>query len=425
MGGPGYGEGMGDGTGARGFRERRSIWFVVALGAVYLGSAAICCACAAGSRANFVDLHVYRMGATAARHGIDVYQPRYHWLSFTYPPFAALAFVPGTVIPFSVAAAMLTAGSVLALPTILYLALRLPSPTTRLGPGQAIVVALAAAAVAIWLEPVRTALAYGQVDLWIDAAVLTDLRQNDDSRWKGAAIGVAAGIKLTPAIFAVYLLATLRYRAAAAGGPGQSNAAAAAAAFAATLITGFVVLPASSARYWGGMFLNPGHIGQVQDVENQSLLGAMARTFGTADLRPVWLVAAALIAVAGLTLAVRARREGDEATGFALCAVTGLLVSPISWSHHWVLAIPALLLAVVAICRGRDRRPLTLTFLGTVAIAGLAAVGWARLARGAPSSGWLHLGTKALLYSEIYVLAGLAVIVMAMGTALITRLTRP
>ena len=415
---------MGDGAdaaGTGGTRGHPVIWAAVALGAAYLGSAALCCSYAAASRANFVDLHVYRMGASAALHGIDVYQPRYYWLSFTYPPFAALVFVPGTVIPFSLAAAVLTAGSVLALPVILYLALRLPSPVTRLAPRQAIIAALATAAVAIWLEPVRTALTYGQIDLWIDAAVLFDLRQEEDSRWKGAAIGVAAGIKLTPAIFAVYLLVTRRYRAAA-GGPGKSNAAAvAAAAFAATVLLAFLVLPASSAHYWGGMFLSPDHIAQVQDVENQSLLGAMARTFGTAHPGSAWLVMAALIAVTGLLLAGRAYGRGDEATGFALCAVTGLLISPISWSHHWVLAIPALPLAAVALYRGRDRRPLALTVLGTAAVAGLAAIGWARLARSVPSTGWLHLGTKALVYSEIYVLAGLAVIVVAMGAALTTR----
>ena len=402
---------VGDGAEAGGAWGRPGAWAGVALGAVYLGSAALCCSYAAASPANFVDLHVYRMGATAAVHGMDVYQPRYYWLSFTYPPFAALVFVPGTVIFFSLAAAVLAAGSVLALPIILYLALRLPSPTTRLEPQQAMIVALATAAVAIWLEPVRTALTYGQIDLWIDAAVLFDLRQADNSRWKGTAIGVAAGIKLTPAIFAVYLLVTRRYRAAAT----------AAAAFAATVVAAFVVLPASSAHYWGGMFLNPNHIGQVQDVENQSLMGAMARTFGTAHPGSAWLVMAVLIAAAGLMLAARAQRCGSEATGFVLCAITGLLVSPISWSHHWVLAIPALPLAAVALYRGRDRRPLALTVLGAAAIAGLAAIGWARLARSVPSTGWLHLGTRALVYSEIYVLAGLAVIVVATGAAITTR----
>jgi alpha-1,2-mannosyltransferase len=38
-----------------------------------------------------------------------------------------------------------------------------------------------------------------------------------------------------------------------------------------------------------------------------------------------------------------------EPAGIAVCAVTGLLVSPISWSHHWVWWIlPALVLAHAA-----------------------------------------------------------------------------
>jgi hypothetical protein len=171
------------------------------------------------------------------------------------------------------------------------------------------------------------------------------------------------------------------------------------------------------------MFLNPRHIGQVSDVENQSLLGAMARTFHAADPRYPWLVVAALVAAAGLTLAAWAQRHGDEAGGFSLCAVTALLVSPISWSHHWVLAIPALLLAAVAIYRGRARRPVALTVLGTAAILGLAIAGWTRLARSVPGSGWLHLSARALLYSEIYVLAGLAVLALS-ACSTVTLLAR-
>jgi alpha-1,2-mannosyltransferase len=393
-----------DGAGApAGWRGRSDAWAVAALAAIYLGSAALCCRYAALSKADFVDLHVYRMGAGALWHGGDLYQLRYYWLSFTYPPFAAVMFVPAAAVPFSLAAAVLTAGSVLALPATLYLALRLPSPVTQFAPRNAIMIALAAAAAAVWLEPVRTMLTYGQVDLWIDAAILCDLSRPDSSRWKGAAIGIVAGIKLTPAIFAGYLLVTRRFRAAAT----------AAGTFAVTLVIGFLAFPGSSARYWGGMFLNPRHIGQVSDVENQSLLGAMARTFHAADPRYPWLAVAALVAAAGLTLAAWAQRHGDEAGGFSLCAVTALLVSPISWSHHWVLAIPALLLAAVAIYRGRARRPVALTVLGTAAILGLAIAGWTRLARSVPGSGWLHLSARALLYSEIYVLAGLAVLALA------------
>jgi alpha-1,2-mannosyltransferase len=269
--------------------------------------------------------------------------------------------------------------------------------------------ALAAAVVAIWLEPVRTALGYGQVDILVALAVLYDLTRPDTSRHKGAAIGLAAGLKLTPAIFVVYLLITRRYRAAAT----------ATAVFAGTVAVGFAVLPASSVWYWAGRFANPGRVSQIQDPENQSLLGALARTMHTADVLPVGLPLAAVVAVAGLALAAAAARRGDEALGFSLCAITGLLVSPISWTHHWVIAIPALPVAGLAVYRAYRAGNMAAAGLGHAGIMGVAVIGWDRLARNLPGANWLDLSTKALMHSVAYVLIGLLVLALAAGYRLL------
>ena len=61
-------------------------------------------------------------------------------------------------------------------------------------------------------------------------------------------IGLAAGLKLTPAIFVAYLLVTGRRRAAAT----------AAAAFAGTVAAGFAVLPAELGLVLGGPVRQPG-----------------------------------------------------------------------------------------------------------------------------------------------------------------------
>jgi alpha-1,2-mannosyltransferase len=300
---------------------------------------------------------------------------------------------------------LLTIASAVAFPVMLYLALRLASSGWgRTGGSQAAWrVALAVGAAAIWLEPVRTALGYGQVDILLATAVLYDLALPDTARRKGVAIGLAAGLKLTPAIFVVYLLITRRYRAAAT----------ATLTFAGTVAAGFAVLPGSSAWYWAGTFARPGHVSPVEDAENQSLLGALTRTMHTENVQTVWLPLAVAVAVAGLALAAAASRRGDEALGFSLCAVTGLLVSPISWTHHWVIAIPALLLAGVAVYRAyRDRRGAT-AVLGTAGIMTIAVIGWARLARDVPASGWLGLSGTALAESVAYVLLGLFVLGLA------------
>lgn len=382
--------------------------FTWSAGAAYAASAAACCLLAARSQANFVDLHVYRMGGAAVLHGRDLYQLRFAWLSFTYPPFAAVVFTALAAVPWGVAAAVLTGASAVALPVALYMALRLPRP--RREPAALVwPLALAAAVVAIWLEPVRTALGYGQVDILVALAVLYDLTRPDTSRHKGAAIGLAAGLKLTPAIFVVYLLITRRYRAAAT----------ATAVFAGTVAVGFAVLPASSVWYWAGRFANPGRVSQIQDPENQSLLGALARTMHTADVLPVGLPLAAVVAVAGLALAAAAARRGDEALGFSLCAITGLLVSPISWTHHWVIAIPALPVAGLAVYRAYRAGNMAAAGLGHAGIIGVAVIGWDRLARNLPGANWLDLSTKALMHSVAYVLIGLLVLALAAGYRLL------
>ena len=348
------------------------------------------------------------MGGGAVLHGESLYRLRLGVLPFTYPPFAAVALTVLAVIPQDAAVALLTAASAVALPVMLYLALRLPGPGGAAGSAARAgrptwTVALAVAAAAIWLEPARAALGYGQVDIVLAAAVLYDLALPDTCRWKGAAIGLAAGIKITPAIFAAYLLLTRQYRAAVT----------AAAVFAGTVAAGWAVLPASSAWYWTGEFASPGHVSPVQDPANQSLLGVLSRTLHTANIMPLWLPLAAAVAVTGLALAAAASRSGDEAAGFSLCAVTGLLVSPISWTHHWVIAIPALLVAGRAVSGARRAGKTAAACLGAAGIAAVAVIGWTRLAQATPASGWLAMPAPALACSAIYVLIGVLTLALA------------
>ena len=377
-------------------------------------SAAVCCALAARSQAHFVDLQVYRMGGAAVLHGDRLYQLRLVWLPFTYPPFAAVAFAALAVVPWKVAVTVLTGASVVALPVALYLVLRLPGPAREQTRERAWTLALAVAAAAIWLEPARATLGYGQVDILLTAAVLYDLSLPDTARRKGVMIGLAAGLKLTPAIFAVYLLVTGRRRAAAT----------AAAAFAGTVAAGFSVLPASSAWFWSGQFASPGHVSPVQNPQNQSLYGALARAMHTAHVLPVWLPLATAAAVAGLALAAAASRRGDEALGFSLCAVTGLLISPISWIHHWVIVIPALLVAGLTADRARRAGNVAAAVLVTAAITAIAVIGWTKLAGDTPRSGWLALPAWALVRSVSYVLIGLAVLVAGARSQVRSALSR-
>jgi hypothetical protein len=218
-------------------------------------------------------------------------------LRFTYPPCAALLFAPLGWLPVTAGRVLVTAATVIALPVTCYLALRLPpGPAGRwciLRRDPAAQLALAFSAAAIWLEPERTNLKYGQVNVFLTVLVLADLawiERGRDRRLGGALIGIAAGIKLTPALFAVYLLATRRYRAAATAG----------AAFAGTVAVAFALVPGDAVQYWDLSFLDPAHVGRIQNVANQSLLGALARVLHTLSVGAEWVPVAAVAGWAGL-----------------------------------------------------------------------------------------------------------------------------
>jgi alpha-1,2-mannosyltransferase len=219
---------------------------------------------------------------------------------------------------------------------------------------------------------------------------LFDIARPDTAQSKGVAIGLAAGLKLTPLLFVPYLLLTGRRRAAGV----------ATALFSATVAVGFAVLPSDATRYWGGAFLDPSRVGRIGDSSNQSLQGAIVRATGSSSLGLGWLAAVAAVAVLGLTVAVLASRRGDEGTGFSLCALTALLASPISWTHHWALAVPALFLFAV---RAYERRSTT----RLIAAASIAAIGYVYIPERISNPHELNLSAGALVAADPYVLIGL------------------
>ncbi|MGI5436101.1 glycosyltransferase 87 family protein [Streptomyces shenzhenensis] len=281
------------------------------------------------------DALVYRAEGEAVAHGGDLYGLTVtEWrLPATYPPFAAVLFVPATWIPVPAMKAAFVAGNALLLAALVVLSARLAGRTAR--PPLVCV----ATALALWLEPVFQTVLFGQINLALVCLVLWDLTRPAGARAKGLALGVAAGIKLTPAVFVVHLLLTGRRR----------EAATATAGFAGTLAVGAVLLPAASVDFWTGRLFETDRVGKVWIVDNQSLPGLIARAAGDPAPGLAWALPVAAVAVAGLWAAARATRERH---GILLAAGTALLVSPISWSHHWVWCVP---LIAVLLAEGRIR----------------------------------------------------------------------
>jgi alpha-1,2-mannosyltransferase len=162
-------------------------------------------------------------------------------------------------------------------------------------------------------------------------------------------IGIAAAIKLTPALFAVFLLVTgvVEHTRRGSGGPWLRHARGAAAAFAGATLLAAAILPYDSWRFWTRMVFAAGRVGLVEDTANQSLRGVLARLLHTTEPGAWWGATAALAGVGGLAIAVAAELRGRRAWAATSCAVTALLVSPVSWSHHWVWCLPMVLALAV------------------------------------------------------------------------------
>ncbi len=285
---------------------------------------------------NLVDLRVYTYGAATLPHGglytftFSEMTPNFP-LPFTYPPFAAVVFFSLHLLPFTALAVLWLLATIVAVWGVVRVSLQLllgaraDEPTWRAA-------AFLWAALGVWLEPVRTTLDYGQVNVFLVLGVLLAART---SRWwlAGAIVGGLAGVKLTPAVTGLYFLARRNVAAAVFS----------AVAFAGTVVLSFALVPAAARTYFGTLAGDASRIGPVGSAINQSLRGALSRFAGhDVGTGPIWLVAvvcAALLCV----LAWRGLDHDDRLGTLIIVQFFGLLVSPISWSHHWVWLIPALL----------------------------------------------------------------------------------
>jgi alpha-1,2-mannosyltransferase len=355
-------------------------WARIALAAVSAAAAAYFLVSVSRHGIHFgryrIDLDVYRIGGRAWLDGRPLYGPLPPTragigLPFSYPPAAAVALAPLALVPMTVAGTGLTLATMALVAVVLGVFLR------RLGgPGW---LAAWLLPLALFLEPVRATMHYGQVNVVLMALVSLDCLAAAP-RWpRGALTGVAAAMKLTPAAFVLFFLLRRDYRAAATAG----------LAFAAVTGAGFALAPADSARYWTSVVLAPGRAGNPIYAANQCLAAVLARAGlapGTTAETVAWLALSAVV----LALATRGMRRalaaGEDCWALCLNALAALLISPVSWSHHWVWCVPVLL-TLASLSRrsgslrddslrqggrraGRARTPAVLAVLG---LAGFAA----------------------------------------------------
>ena len=211
------------------------------------------------------------------------------------------------------------------------------------------------------LGPWRETVAFGQINVVLFGLIMADFMINR-KRWPtGLLIGIAAGIKLTPLVFGLYFLATGNWR-------GLRNMA---LGFVGTIAFGFLVLPKESIAYWLQLLPDTSRIGGAGYVDNLSVKGAILHFFGPDfAVNAPWLIIGILLAAMTFLTVRRSARQGEPMTGIAATALLMLLISPISWSHHWVwvaLFFPVLIRNIADL--PAQARVLRATGLGLVLLA--------------------------------------------------------
>ena len=286
--------------------------------------------------ANFVDLHVYLGGAGALDHPGTLYTYVYadqtpdFPLPFTYPPFAALVFYPLHLLPFGLVAFCWQIGIMAALYGVVRVSQRLLGQADGARP-----TALLWTAVGIWIEPLRSTFDYGQVNVILVLAVLCAAYS---SRWwlSGLLVGLAAGVKLTPAVTGLYFLGMRRWGAAIFS----------AVVFLATVGLSIAVIGQQARYYFTDLLGDARRIGPIGTSFNQSWRGGISRILGhDAGYGPLVLAAIAVTAVLAV-LAWRALGTDavrDRLGSLLVVQLFGLLISPISWTHHWVWLLPLMI----------------------------------------------------------------------------------
>lgn len=321
-----------------------------------------------------------------------VYVPQ--GLPYVYTPFTALLLIPLAWLPEPLGIGVWTFLNCLALGILLLLSLIYVRPNLT---GVRLAAALSATyLLALPLNVVAQHLIFGQINLLLVSLCLIDMvRPQTRYLPRGVLIGLAAGIKLTPALFILFFWVSGRLHPALT----------ATATASATVVLGVLLLPEPSSTYFGS---------KLSGLENVVDLGTNFATSGNSSLQGVaerWVGTHSLLLLAPLLLAVvavafsQAHRELACGDGFAAAAVLGCatcLLSPVSWLHHWVWVIPTL---AVLVTRGRAARALAIIWM-LACLAQLTDLGDL-----AAHAGWPIIPVE-IMRSSIVLLALLAMVVL-------------
>ena len=412
------------------------------------------------------DVYVYWYALNNWFSGNSLYDwyalPDYKMYPFTYPPFGAWALSPLTWFDYETAARLMIMA--IALQTAVIVALVGRSLGWSWGSAFAIA-PWAAILVQQCLEPFTQSVGFAQVNTAMMALVMIDVAAPPSWKGRGVASGLAAAIKLTPAIAVLIFLLRRQWRSAITM---------VATSLAVTLLS-WVISPGESARFFFDAMWDPQRAGDAYYTSNQNLKGFVARALPENAWSIAWAITVALALVAAVWLCLRIQAAATSvvtphvisddaapgplnaaapATGAAAAAASaapagdavelaasdavtsadvaapsavatapapvlpenlatlltaavimtlGLLVSPITWSHHWVWGL-ASVVALIAVALRLKSAPLAAVALVQGALFIMAPHWW--FSHGQVNE--LHWNVAEQLVGSSYTLAAIA-----------------
>lgn len=321
------------------------------------------------------DVYVYWYALNNWFSGNSLYDwyalPDYKMYPFTYPPFGAWALSPLTWFDYETAARLMIMA--IALQTAVIVALVGRSLGWSWGSAFAIA-PWAAILVQQCLEPFTQSVGFAQVNTAMMALVMIDVAAPPSWKGRGVASGLAAAIKLTPAIAVLIFLLRRQWR----------SAITMVATSLAVALLSWVISPGESARFFFDAMWDPQRAGDAYYTSNQNLKGFVARALPENTWSIAWAitVALALVGVVWLCLRIQAAATSvvtphvisDDAVATpdavattpatpvlpenlatlltaAVIMTLGLLVSPITWSHHWVWGLASVVVLIAVALR--------------------------------------------------------------------------
>jgi alpha-1,2-mannosyltransferase len=274
-----------------------------------------------------IDLQVYMYAVKDMLAGKDIFGTTtpFWRLYFIYPPIAAILMAPLAIGPYTFWQVIWTGGLVWAQQSVL----------KRCGAPRGWKLGLLGIAVLLAVEPIRTTLGYGQVNTILMALVVADLLPDRPEQRRripqGILIGLAAAIKLTPALFVIFMILIGKRRAAIT------------AIISFVVFTGIatILLFRETVVFFGGLSGGDTRTASPLYTGNQSLLGVFFRLGDSSRTTTVLgLAVAGVLAVLGCLIAAYWWRNDEKVFAVAIVGLTTCLASPLSWTHHYVWILP-------------------------------------------------------------------------------------